>query len=110
EAVNGWQDPSHELELVNLGVVAVGRTEKPAIPSYSVNGGGTGRPSRERRIYWQGQAQTVPVYDGLHLAPRSLIKGPAVVEQETTTLIVPTECELLTDERGNGLMYRRGAD
>jgi N-methylhydantoinase A len=111
EAVNGWQDRSHALELVNLGVVAIGKTEKPAISSSAADGAGrTSGGPRERRIYWRGQLQTVPVYDGLALAPRSLVSGPAIVEQETTTLIVPTECELLIDDRGNGLMYRRGAD
>jgi N-methylhydantoinase A len=111
EAVNGWQDPSHLLEMVSIGVVAVGRTAKPRLPALAATGSANGAAlAGERRIYWNDRNHTVRVYRGLALEPHSLVRGPALVEQETTTVLVPPDFDWLTDEFGNGLMYRHGAN
>ena len=36
------------------------------------------------------------------------IKGPAIVQQPTTTIIVPTDFDLKVDDFNNYLMYRKG--
>jgi N-methylhydantoinase A len=36
------------------------------------------------------------------------VKGPAIVQQPTTTIIVPADFDLKVDEFNNYLMYRKG--
>jgi N-methylhydantoinase A len=48
------------------------------------------------------------VYDGLRLQNGHMVKGPAIVQQPTTTIIVPTDFDLKVDEFNNYLMYRKG--
>jgi N-methylhydantoinase A len=111
EAVNGYQLPAHGLELIALRVVAIGQTEKPALPLLASDAEGAAAvPSHEREIYWENAAASVPVYDGLALPPHAVVAGPAIVEQQTTTVLVPPEFDLLTDAQGNGLLYRKGLD
>lgn len=47
------------------------------------------KPKRERGAYFGGRAVTVPVYDGLTLAPGQRVSGPAIIEEATTTAVVP---------------------
>ncbi|SRR5579884_1286795 len=111
EAVNGYQLPAHGLEMISQRIVAVGRTAKPTLPELAVNGSGREAAPRGRRaIYWDNALVDVPVYAGLALPAESLVRGPAIVEQETTTVLVPPEFDLLTDRRGNGVLYRKDLD
>ncbi len=49
-----------------------------------------------------------PVYDGLKLHNGHQVKGPAIVQQPTTTIIVPPDYDLKCDEFDNYLMYPIG--
>jgi N-methylhydantoinase A len=111
EVVNGYQDPSHAIEMINLRVVATGTTAKPRMPELAAGGPvEAATAERQREIYWDGRTITVPVYDRAAMAPDTTVTGPAIVAEETTTLIVPPGFDLLNDRFGNGLMYRQGDD
>jgi N-methylhydantoinase A len=97
--------------MIAQRVVAIGRTDKPAFPALAGGGAGAAAtPIRVREIYWENETIAVPVYDGLALPAGSHVAGPAILEQQTTTVLVPPEFDLLTDEWGNGVMYRKGLD
>ncbi|OGA11906.1 MAG: hypothetical protein A3D95_07245 [Betaproteobacteria bacterium RIFCSPHIGHO2_12_FULL_69_13] len=73
-----------ELQLVRLAAVAPGRRAAPP-------GAREGRaaPLAARRIHWgEGSAES-PVYDWLGLPAGAVIPGPAVLETDETTLLVP---------------------
>ncbi len=111
EVVNGYQEPSHKLEVMYLRVVANGKTDKPPMTAAVESRTSTDAPlPGERSIYWEGRSITVPVHDRAVIPPQTRITGPAIVTEETTTLVVPPGYELLTDEHGNGLMYVQGED
>jgi N-methylhydantoinase A/oxoprolinase/acetone carboxylase beta subunit len=67
-------------------------------------------PVGNRPCYWPetgGWADT-PVYDSEGLAaPGNLIEGPAIVETEYTTLVIPPDMKLSVDEYGLGILERR---
>ncbi len=112
ELVNGYQEPAHALDVITIRVIATGRTDMPAfaaigatLPAWA--------PAAERdatrRIIWNGQPLDVAVHRRDALAPDSIVLGPAIVTEETTTLVVPPTFDLWTDSLGNGVMYRKGA-
>jgi len=71
-------------ERVRLAAVAPGRRAAPP-------GAREGRaaPLAARRIHWgEGSAES-PVYDWLGLPAGAVIPGPAVLETDETTLLVP---------------------
>ncbi|MGI9333083.1 MAG: hydantoinase/oxoprolinase family protein [Gammaproteobacteria bacterium] len=66
-----------------------------------------------RSVYWPGDTSMreagrvdTPIYDGHRLVPGNRIEGPAVVELETTTVVVHPEQTLLMDAYGNFEMSR----
>ena len=61
--------------------------------------------ARRRRAVFDDGFREVPVYDGHCLAPGEEVAGPAIVEQETTTVVVTPEFRLTCDAHGNYLVY-----
>jgi N-methylhydantoinase A len=90
--------PDEEVVLVNDRVAAVGmvaRTKK-SIPAVSSNSLVT---ARKRKAYF-GEWRNVDVYAAEKLQPGDFIEGPAIVEAETTTVILNVGDQLTVDERG----------
>ena len=97
-----------KLGTKGVKVVATGRTETPPLLDIEP----PHRPSvaATRRITWAGQTLDVPVHRRSDLGADSLVTGPAIVTEETTTIVVPPGFELWTDRLGNGVLYRSGTD
>jgi N-methylhydantoinase A len=115
ESINGYQEPAHELDVITLRVVATGRTTPPAFadvrPDADDAAAAEAATAPERReIVWDGQRITVPVHRRGTLRPDSIVAGPAIVTEATTTLVVPPDFELWTDRLGNGVLYRAGTE
>ena len=47
----------------------------------------------------------VPVYSGSAISPEDQYSGPAIVEEETTTVIVPSGYSFFCDTFGNYLVH-----
>ena len=100
---NGYSMPEAAAEIVNLRVVGKGLADAEPMPA----GGGDGATALtgRRRAFFEDGFREVPVYDGQRLAPGRDLAGPAIVEQETTTVVVPAEYRLTCDDYGNYLVY-----
>jgi N-methylhydantoinase A len=55
----------------------------------------------EREAYFEGAFQTVGVYDGLKLVNGNVVPGPAIIEQPTTTIVLPPGFTARCDEHDN---------
>jgi N-methylhydantoinase A/oxoprolinase/acetone carboxylase beta subunit len=60
----------------------------------------------ERSVYWTSKRsfKTTPIYSYESLRSGNVIEGPAVVEGEYTTLVVPPAMKFSVDERGLGIL------
>jgi N-methylhydantoinase A len=65
---------------------------------------------RSRVCYWQGAAVDTPVYDGTLVRPGHVLHGPAIVEERTTTIVVPEGFVCGMDERRNYVLQKAAAD
>jgi N-methylhydantoinase A/oxoprolinase/acetone carboxylase beta subunit len=59
-----------------------------------------------RMAYWPeiGESVDTPVYDQARLRPGHIITGPALIESEYTTVVVPPGLKYSVDEYGLGIM------
>ena len=75
----------------------------PAEGTATAGAAGTAAPHGTRQVHLPGSdaPETVPVYRGNDLAPGARIAGPAIVEEATTTVLVPEEAEAVIDPLGN---------
>jgi N-methylhydantoinase A len=63
----------------------------------------SGVVKRERQVYFKGNGGFVatPCYDGDRLSPGNVIKGPAIIEETKTTVVVPPGGRIEVDIYGN---------
>jgi len=59
-----------------------------------------------RDAYWDGGFLSTPVYDAGCLVPGNVVCGPALVEADRTTIVVPKEWEYRVDQYGTGILGR----
>ncbi len=79
--------PDQEAVLVNARAAAIGMLpELPQEPAAAA--GAPAAPRASRQVYMGGAWIETPVYDFDALAPGQKISGPAVVESETTTVVL----------------------
>jgi N-methylhydantoinase A len=90
EALYTYCERDNTPELINVEVNVYGRS--PAIEVPSANGRATAAPpaTTERPCYFEdyGDYRTTPVFDGRRLRSGAVVEGPAIVEEETTTIVV----------------------
>jgi N-methylhydantoinase A len=102
ETLYGFALPGTPLELINLRLTALGRTDRPALEELPAGGPDAAHAKKgSREAYFEGEFQQVPVYDGLALQRDNRLSGPAIVEQPTTTVIVTPGYDLTCDAYGN---------
>jgi len=98
----GYSLPEGEVELINVRLTASGLTEKPVNKKHESGTVNAAHAIKsEREAWFENSMQVVSVYDGLALQAGNQIKGPAIVEQPTTTIVVPLGTLLSCDDWGN---------
>jgi N-methylhydantoinase A len=85
-----YSEPHNVVEVVNVEATAYGLIDKPAAPQL-----GPGKPPEEaikgRRdavFAADGTPTLTPVYDGATLGAGASVAGPAIIEEETTTIVI----------------------
>lgn len=97
-----------EVEILNLRTTAVGITEKPEPKHVEYQGEDASRHLKGERRVWLPQAREfgmVPVYDGDAMGYGNRVEGPALIEQITTTIFVPSAYNLVVDRWGTFSLY-----
>ncbi len=81
-----YNEPGSPVEIVTLRVTAIGRLPKPRLRAFECQG--KSAPKAHRRIYLDGRWRETPVYDREALTWEAPAMGPAIVEEEYTTILV----------------------
>ncbi|MBI2999731.1 MAG: hydantoinase/oxoprolinase family protein [Deltaproteobacteria bacterium] len=69
---------------------------------------GTVAAKRRRRAFFGGVMQEVPVYDGPAVPQGYALKGPAIIEEQTTTVVVPPGFVTQVDSGHNYILVQGG--
>src|SRR5690606_34538468 len=79
-------DPRHAVEWVNLRVSGIGPITRPVLRPTRAPGGDP-VPASVREVYFEA-AERTPIYRRADLPARTVIRGPAVIEEYGSTLPV----------------------
>lgn len=104
------EDEGTEMELINLRLRVVGKTERPKFLSGKIKPVSAESAVKEHRdifIPELNQMKKVPVYDGDKPIFGSLIKGPCMIEKITTSVFVGRDSDCLVDDFGSFIVYNR---
>ncbi len=98
------------VELINMRLVAVGRTIKPDFLRAGRGGGDSSSAHKSDRSVWlpsKSRFESVPVFDGALLGCGSRLKGPALIEQVNTTVFIMPEFDMVCDEYGSYKLHAK---
>jgi N-methylhydantoinase A len=87
-----------DVVLVNAGVSVIGRLAAAPV-AVRETGAPLAAPKSRRRVFL-GSWSEIPVYDFAALAPDQTIAGPAIVESDTTTVLLRSSETARFDPRG----------
>lgn len=79
------------VEIINLESTVIGHVPKPQLPPLARGGADPGQAQRERRPAFfaeNGGFVSIPIYDGAKLLVGNILAGPAIIEEETTTIVL----------------------
>jgi N-methylhydantoinase A len=93
----GYATADHDMEIVNIRLVSLGRVDKPQLWYKPLR---DGDPLIERRSVWFGGWVECPVYSRDALRPGFAISGPAIVEEAGGTSIIPPGWSVRVHESG----------
>jgi N-methylhydantoinase A len=97
EAVFAVDHPEAPVEVITWRGEARVARPRPRLPrreAPAAAAAGTGRPGR-RAAFFDGKEVEATVHDGAALAVGDRVAGPAVIEETTTTIVVPPGCTAL---------------
>jgi N-methylhydantoinase A len=84
----GHSSPEGRVEMANIRVAALGRLPRPdnATPVAEAP-----KPARERDVFFGGDPLKTAIIDRNAIKPGDKVKGPAIIEEGTTTTLVPPD-------------------
>src|SRR4030095_10974938 len=95
ERLYAHADRAADVELIDLRATITGATPKPELKPVAT-GTGPATPAGRRPIHYRKQRFEAAAYHR-----RELLAGPAIVEQEDTTTLIPASFRASVDAFGN---------
>ena len=102
EQLYAFAMPGREVEFFTFRLRARVRPKQPIRMSLRAEGNADpAHALKTRRTgFFEGKPKDTPIYDGERLKHRDLIPGPALIEETTTTIVVPERYRCIVDETG----------
>jgi N-methylhydantoinase A/acetophenone carboxylase len=100
-------NPEGGIFIESFILKAIVPTKKVEMPKMTLEGHSpTAARKAERPVYWPPEKgfRTTPIFTYELLRPGNVVEGPAIVESEYTTLVVPPAMCFSIDERGLGIL------
>ena len=103
QQVYGYVDRETPIQITDLRVQIVGVTPKPrVVPAGERRTLGADRgPQAKRKIVWEKNDMIASIYDRATLGLGETVVGPAIIEQDDTTTVVPIGFRMRVDAHGN---------
>ena len=91
EQVYSYAEPGEVVEFINLRMRVIGKNPTLSLPKQEDPGGAVHPELKEKRRVYLEQAgwQEIPVYERDQLPVKAGIAGPAIVEEQISTTLIP---------------------
>ena len=103
-------NPEGGVFIESFILKAIVPTKKFELPRLKLEGSDPSAAGKgERPVFWTeaGGFQTTPIFAYELLRPGNVVEGPAVVEGEYTTLVVPPSMRFSMDDRSLGILQKK---
>jgi N-methylhydantoinase A len=99
-----YANPGAPVEIVSLRVSAIGRL--PMLRGAAALPGVQRKPARRRKVWLGGRWREVPAWSRSAIAPGAEIDGPALIEEDYTTVLIADGWRCRRHESGHLLAER----
>jgi N-methylhydantoinase A len=104
----GYNLAGQPVEALHWRLTALVRTERPAnFGKAEAKAIARAAAAKRRSVVFDGRKCAAQVYDGKQLGGRVALKGPAIIEEPTTTIVVPPGWHLALNKFGDYEMARQ---
>jgi len=97
----GHNNPIEEVEYVNLRVTAIGRIPRVKVTGQQIFEAGEPKSVKVKQIYFGKEYQETKVYLRKFLRSGYEFHGPAIVEEQSCTIVIPPGYKANVDQYGN---------
>lgn len=104
--IYGHSNPGGEVEIVNLRLVGLGHLEKIEKKESQQTSSAVPVPVKTQKAIFNGKEYDASVYMRSDLVTGQKVMGPAILEEFTTTSVIPPNWEVTIDEYRNMLVKR----
>jgi N-methylhydantoinase A len=101
------------VEIINIRLQAVGATDRPTYRSEAAGSPDASAALKGQRKVYVAERNAfaqVPVYDGHRMHCGHRIAGPALVEQQTTAIVISDGYDCVVDALGSFVLYAKGRE
>jgi N-methylhydantoinase A len=100
-----YSEPDSPLESINVRLTATGLIPKTPLASWPAGAAGSDHAIKATRPVYFGAWLDTPIYDGDKLLAGNRIKGPAIIEEVTTTVVIFPGDRAEVDRLGNVVIH-----
>ncbi len=107
------EDHDVAVDLINVRLQAIGVTDKPDFVEQVFAGQDASaafKGERDMYIFSEKAFRPVPVYDGHKMRFGNHLRGPAMIEQVTTAILVSDAYDCVVDQYGSFAVYEKGRE
>ena len=97
----GFNPNLNDIELVNARLTSIGILPSLNNINKTKKDNNAVKPIEHRLVFFNGQYKETPIYDRKTLPSNKKVKGPAIIEQLDSTIVVTPEQEFSCDSQGN---------
>ena len=105
----GHTSADDPVEVVNFRVAAIGDVSKPDLKAADATAAREAPSIGERDVYFNGAFVSSKLYNRADIAPGARFSGPAVIDEEGATLVVPPDFTVVCDAYGNLVLTSEAA-
>ncbi|MCF8095319.1 MAG: hydantoinase/oxoprolinase family protein [Desulfobacteraceae bacterium] len=99
--------PNVDIETRNLRLIATVKSDVSDLPEIEkTTGKAEAYEKRRRQCFFEGKFMDTPIYDGPLLKAGTCIKGHAIIEEPTTTVVIPPDFTCNVDQYGNYILNK----
>jgi N-methylhydantoinase A len=103
----GYDLPGQAVEALHWRLTALVRTQRPtSFGTGESKAKAKSSAKKKRSVIFSGRKIAADVYDGKSLGARATFKGPAIIEEPTTTIVIPPGWRLAVNKFGDYEMLR----
>jgi N-methylhydantoinase A len=98
------------VEMVNFHVAGLSKVKRPSLQKLSEKGRSMAKALKEEREVYLGRdkrTRKLPIYQKDRLPLNKPLKGPAIVEEITSTIVITDGFKAIVDKYGNVILTRK---